>query len=125
MNSSDQNITVVYKWTAKAGQIDKLKAIYSDVCREMEENEPGTLSMQYFFDADQQALVVIDVFKDGQALGYHLMETAGKHFPSLVDIAVPGPFLFCGDVPDQLRQAAEGMRMGAEFSTAISGFSRS
>ena len=29
--------------------------------------------------------------------------------------AFPGPFFFCGDVPEELRQAAQAMNMGAEF----------
>jgi hypothetical protein len=42
----------------------------------------------------------------------------------LAEIAVPGPFFFCGDVPEELKQAAIGMNMGAEFSTHAFGFER-
>ena len=122
---NNQEITVFYKWTAKPGKFDELKAIYKEVCREMEENEPGTLMMQYYFDDEQNALVVHDLFKDGEALGFHLGVTAAGHFPKLVEIAVPGPFFFCGDVPAELKEAAIGMNMGAEFSSLVSGFERS
>lgn len=122
MNS--QSITVFYKWTAKPGKFAELKAIYDNVFEEMDKNEPGTLSMQYYFDEDQQALVVNDLFQDGAALGAHLGGTAAHHFPQLAQIAVPGPFFFCGDVPEELKQAAIGMNMGAEFSTRIGGFER-
>ena len=120
----DNEITVFYKWTAKPGKFDELKAIYQDVCNEMEANEPGTLMMQYYLDEDQGALVVHDLFQDGAALGAHLGVTAANHFPKLVEIAVPGPFFFCGDVPEELKQAAIGMNMGAEFSQHVSGFER-
>lgn len=120
----DQNITVFYKWTAKPGKFDELKAIYDNVFQEMRDNEPGTLGMDYYFDEDQNALVVNDLFEDGAALGAHLMGTAANHFPKLVEIATPGPFFFCGNVPEELKQAAIGMNMGAEFSSPISGFSR-
>ena len=119
-----QNITVFYKWTAKPGKFDELKAIYEQVRKEMEENEPGTLMMQCYFDEEQSAIVVNDLFKDGEALGFHLGVTAAGHFPKLVEIAVPGPFFFCGDVPEQLKQAAIGMNMGAEFSHLAFGFER-
>ena len=122
---NNQEITVFYKWTAKPGKFDELKAIYKEVCREMEENEPGTLMMQYYFDDEQNALVVHDLFKDGEALGFHLGVTAAGHFPKLVEIAVPGPFFFCGDVPAELKDEAIGMNMGAEFSSRVSGFERS
>ena len=69
--------------------------------------------------------IVHDLFKDGAALGLHLGGTAANHFPQLSQIATPGPFFFCGDVPAELRQAAEGMNMGAEFSTHAFGFDRS
>ena len=124
MKNSEQNITVFYKWTANPGKFDELKSIYHNVFKEMNEKEPGTLSMQYYFDEEQGALVVNDVFEDGNALGAHLGGTAAHHFPKLVEIAKPGPFFFCGNVPEELKQAAIGMNMGAEFSNHVGGFSR-
>ena len=121
---NDQAITVFYKWTAKPGKFAELKAIYDNVYQEMHDNEPGTLGMDYYFDEEQEALVVNDTFADGNALGAHLGGTAAHHFPQLVQIATPGPFFFCGDVPEELKQAAIGMNMGAEFSKPIGGFSR-
>jgi hypothetical protein len=121
----NQEITVFYKWTANAGQFETLKSIYDQVFQQMKEHEPDAMMMQYFTDEEQNAVIVHDVFKDGAALGNHLGGTAATHFPDLVKIAVPGPFFFCGDVPDELRQAVIGMKMGAEFSSRISGFERS
>ena len=122
---SSSEITVVYRWTAKPGKLDELKAIYEQVLAEMESNEPGTLRMDCYFDDASNQLMVHDVFADGEALGFHLGVTAAQHFPKLAEIAVPGPFFFCGDVPAELRQAAEGMNMGAVFGTHAFGFTRS
>ena len=83
-------------------------------------NEPDTLTMGCYFADESNAVIVHDVFKDGAALGTHLGGTAAHHFPKLFDIAVPGPFFFCGDVPDELRRAAEGMNMGAIFGARAS-----
>lgn len=121
---STSEITVVYRWTAKPGKLDELKAIYEQVLEEMESNEPGTLRMECYFADDANQLIVHDVFADGEALGFHLGVTAAQHFPKLAEIAVPGPFFFCGDVPAELRQAAEGMNMGAVFGTHAFGFVR-
>ena len=121
----NDQITVFYKWTANPGKLDELKAIYDDVYKAMKDNEPDSLKMECYFDDEQEAIIVHDLFKDGNALGVHLMGTAAQHFPQLVEIAVPGPFFFCGDVPEQLKQAAIGMNMGAEFSTHAFGFERS
>jgi hypothetical protein len=104
--------------------LDELKAIYEEVLREMKENEPDALKMECYFDDEASAIIVHDLFRDGAALGFHLGGTAAKHFPKLAQIAVPGPFYFCGDVPAELIQAAQGMNMGAEFSTHAFGFDR-
>ena len=122
---SDQQITVVYRWTAKPGKLAELKDIYQQVKDEMEANEPGALRMECYFADDAGELIVHDVFADGEALGFHLGVTAARHFPRLAEIAVPGPFFFCGDVPADLRQAAEGMNMGAVFGAHAFGFARS
>ncbi len=120
----NQEITVFYKWTAKPGKYEELKAIYKDVLREMKDNELGTLKMETYFADELNAIFVHDLFRDGQALGAHLGGAAAHHFPTLAEIAVPGPFFFCGDVPDELVQAANGMNMGAEFGTHAFGFER-
>lgn len=121
----NQEITVFYKWTANDGKYDELKAIYENVLQEMKNNEPDALKMECYFDNDAKAIFVHDLFKDGAALGTHLMGTAAHHFPQLAAIAAPGPFFFCGDVPEELKQAAIGMNMGAEFGTHAFGFERS
>lgn len=122
---SAQEITVVYRWTAKPGKLDELKAIYGQVGDEMEAGEPGTVRMETYFADDAQQVIVHDVFADAEAMGFHLGVTAAKHFPKLAEIATPGPFFFLGDVPAELRQAAENMDMGAVFGTHAFGFTRS
>lgn len=122
---NNQAITVVYKWTAKEGKAEELKAIYRDVEKQMQATEPGALKVECFFDDSTNTLVVYDLFEDGAALGLHLGTTAAGHFPSLLQIAVPGPFLFCGEVPENLKQAAIGMGLDATFAPRIFGFTRS
>ena len=124
METNNQEIMVVYKWTANPGKAEELQAIYRDVEKQMQETEPNALRVQCYFDESTNVLVVYDLFKDGAALGLHLSTTAAGHFPSLLQIATPGPFFFAGDVPEELKQAAIGMNMGAEFSTHIGGFER-
>lgn len=122
---TDQVITVVYRWTAKPGMLDELKAVYDEVRSEMEATEPGTLKMECYFADDSDQVIVHDVFEDAAALGAHLGGTAARHFSRQAAIAEPGPFFFCGDVPAELREAAEGMNMGAVFGTHAFGFERS
>ena len=43
-----QEITVLYRWTAKPGRFEELRAIYDDVLKEMKANEPGTLEMECY-----------------------------------------------------------------------------
>lgn len=121
---TNQEITVVYKWTARAGKAEELKAIYSEVEKQMQETEPNALNVDCYFDDNSNVLIVYDLFKDGAALGQHLGTTAAGHFPTLLQIATPGPFLFCGEVPEELKQAAIGMGLDATFAPRIFGFNR-
>lgn len=122
---NNQEITVVYKWTAKPGKAEDLKNIYKEVEQQMKETEPGALKVECFFDESTNVLIVSDLFKDGAALGQHLGTTAAGHFPTLLQIADPGPFLFCGEVPEELKQAAVGMGLHATFAPRAFGFDRS
>lgn len=120
----NQHITVIYKWTANPGKLDELTAIYAEVAKAMEQNEPGAEAVHIYASEEENALYVQDEFKDAGALGFHLQSTAAAHFPSLLEIAVPGPFFFFGDVPQELKDATEQMQLGAEFALHTSGFDR-
>ena len=118
------HITVAYKWTAQPGKLAELKSIYEDVTEAMKQNEPDAQAVHCYVSEKDNALYVRDEFKDAAALALHLTTTAAGHFPQLIAIAVPGPFFFHGDVPDELKQATEQMQLGAEFSTYAFGFER-
>ncbi len=121
---NNEKITVVYSWTAQPGKSNELKAIYNEVEKQMKESEPGALDVQCYFDENNNKLVVSDLFENADALGFHLSTTAAAHFPSLLQVAVPGPFLFCGDVPEEMQQAAIGMGLDATFAPHLFGFQR-
>ncbi len=117
-------VTVVYKWTAKPGQLDALTGIYRGVTDAMEANEPGALAVQVYVSEEEGAIYVRDEFADANAVGFHLQETAAPHFPSLLEIAEPGSFYFFGNVPAELQAAVKGMGLAAEFSGHVAGFNR-
>jgi quinol monooxygenase YgiN len=121
---TETQITVVYKWTADPGKLDELRSIYGQVLEAMRQNEPDAQAVHCYVSEKDNALYVRDEFRDAAALGLHLSSTAPSHFPQLLAIAVPGPFLFFGDVPEELKQATEQMQFGAEFSTHAFGFDR-
>ena len=104
--------------------MDELQSIYGSVLEAMKQNEPDAQAVHCYVSEKDNALYVRDEFKDAAALGLHLSSTAPGHFPQLLAIAVPGPFFFFGDVPEELKQATEQMQLGAEFSTHASGFDR-
>ena len=119
-----ENITVVYKWTAKPGKLDTLSQIYQGVTDAMQANEPGALAVHVYTSKEDNAIYVRDVFADAGALGYHLQETAAPHFPNLLEVAIPGTFYFFGDVPTDMQAATRSMGLDAEFSTHAAGFDR-
>ena len=120
----NEQITVVYSWTAKEGQKAALKSIYNDVTDQMNETEPGALAVDCYFDEAAGKLVVCDVFANAEGVGFHLGTTAGAHWPELILVADPGEFLFCGDVPQEMQQAALGMGLNATFAPRQFGFAR-
>lgn len=120
----NQEVMVVYKWIAKPGQGDALKAIYEAVEAQMKANEPGALKVQCYFDNQSETLVVMDLFADAGAVGFHLGTTAAGHFNELLEIATPGEFLFCGNVPNEMKEAALGMGLKATFAPRAFGFER-
>ncbi|MFY0627029.1 MAG: hypothetical protein JXR07_12085 [Reichenbachiella sp.] len=120
----NEQITVVYSWTAKEGKSEDLKVIYNEVTKQMNETEPGALAVDCYFDETSRKLVVADVFANAEAVGFHLGTTAGAHWPELIKVADPGEFLFCGEVPQEMKQAALGMGLNATFAPIVFGFNR-
>ncbi|OIQ27074.1 MAG: hypothetical protein BM564_13480 [Bacteroidetes bacterium MedPE-SWsnd-G2] len=121
---TNQEVLAVYKWIAKEGQSEALKGIYKEVAQQMEDNEPGAKHVECYFDETSSTLVVMDLFADAGAVGFHLGTTAAGHFENLLKIANPGEFLFCGVIPEEMQQAALGMGLKAVFAPPVFGFKR-
>ncbi len=117
-------IDLTYVWTAHEGMEERLIGTYEQVGAILEANEPGLVSYEIAISESGHQIVIHEVFEDGDALAFHLTETAAQFFPQLVEFATPGPFIFRGDVPEHLRQAAYGMNMGAIFTGDWTGFER-
>ena len=117
-------ITVVYKWIAKPGKLAELTGIYEGVTQAMKDNEPGATAVHVYTSEEENALYVRDEFADAGALGFHLSQTAGPHFPSLLEVATPGPFYFFGEVPAELQAATRQMGLASEFGGHAAGFDR-
>lgn len=117
-------IVLTYVWTAHEGHEERLVATYDAVGDVLEANEPGLISYEIAVSETGNQIVIHEVFEDGNALAFHLSETAAKFFPQLVEFATPGPFIFRGDVPDGLKTAAYQMNMGAIFTSDWDGFER-
>ena len=117
-------IALTYIWTAHEGQEERLVATYGAVGGILEANEPGLVSYEIAVSETGNQIVIHEVFEDGDALAFHLSETAAEFFPQLVEFATPGPFIFRGDVPEELKAAAYGMNMGAIFTGDWDGFER-
>jgi quinol monooxygenase YgiN len=120
----NDNVTVFYKWKANEGKLQELKKMYAQVQQDMKNKEPGALLMDFFVDEGTNELLIHDLFENADAVGYHLGVTAVNHFPELLKVATPGPFYFGGDLPQEMKDAALGMGLQAQFTTFIDGFNR-
>jgi quinol monooxygenase YgiN len=117
-------IDLTYVWTAHKGQEERLVATYEAVGAMLEANEPGLTLYEIAVSETGNQIIIHEVFEDGNALAFHLSETAAQFFPQLVEFATPGPFIFRGDVPEELKAAAYQMNMGAIFTSDWDGFER-
>ena len=117
-------IDLTYVWTAHPGMEERLVATYEAVGQVLEANEPGLLLYEIAVSEAGNQIVIREVFENSDAMAFHLSETAAKFFPQLVEFATPGPFIFKGDVPQELKTAAYQMNMGAIFTGEWSGFER-
>ena len=123
-DSGSTEIGLTYVWTAKAGMGEQLVQTYNAVGSVLEAGEPGLLKYEISVSEKGDQIIIHEVFKDNEALAFHLQGTAAKYFRQISEIATPGPFIFRGDVADELKAAAYGMNMGAIFSTEWKGFER-
>lgn len=117
-------IDLIYVWTAHPGMEAQLAATYAAVGEVLEANEPGLLTYEIATSETGTQLIIREVFEDSDALAVHLTGTAAQYFPQISQIATPGPFIFRGDVPEELKAAAYSMNMGAIFTTGWDGFER-
>jgi quinol monooxygenase YgiN len=122
--TASTKIELTYVWTAHEGQSERLVATYDAVGQMLEANEPGLISYEIAVSETGNQIVIHEVFEDGNALAFHLSETAAAFFPQLVEFATPGPFIFRGDVPQELKTVAYQMEMGAIFTEDWTGFQR-
>lgn len=117
-------IQLTYVWTAHEGQAERLVATYDAVGQVLEANEPGLLFYEIAVSETGNQIIINETFADSDAMAFHLTETAAQFFPELVTFATPGPFIFRGDVPEELKAAAYSMSMGAIFTNDWDGFER-
>jgi len=121
---ASSRIDLIYVWTAHEGMETQLIDTYAAVGAVLEAGEPGLLTYEISISETGNQLVIREVFEDNAALAMHLNGTAAQYFPQIAEFATPGPFIFRGEVADELRHAAYGMNMGAIFTTDWDGFNR-
>lgn len=76
MANNGSEIALTYVWTAHEGQEDRLVATYGAVGKILEANEPGLISYEIAVSETGNQIVIHEVFEDGDALAFHLSETA-------------------------------------------------
>jgi len=121
----DSKVVATYQWVAHdSTTFQELKDIFEKVTKEMEANQLDTDEAFVYVIEDDNALHVRDIFKNSNAVGYHLSATASQHFEKLAKIATPGPFFFHGTVPDELKEGAKKKGLPAQFAVPAFGFER-
>ena len=74
-------IDLTYVWTAHEGQAERLIAAYTAVGEALEANELGLVLYEMAVSESGDQIVIHEVFEDGNALVFHLSETAAAFVP--------------------------------------------
>ena len=75
-----------------------------------------------YFSPNSRKIIKIEPIPD--CISFCIPTTAADHFQDLLQIATPEPFLFCGDVSEDMKQAVLSVGLDATFVLRFFGFNR-
>ena len=96
-----------------AGKLEAFKALAADAYKRTIENDPGTVTYEWFFNADNSEALTLDTYRDVEAMKAHTMN-AGPAMQQLMKLA-PAETMIYGALPEKMRErfAPElGVRFG-------------
>jgi quinol monooxygenase YgiN len=122
-------INVTAKWTCKSGDTPKLDELiywWQRVATDAYDLEEGMVRFEAYRVADEDALIIHEVFDDTKELRFHLTKgTADRYKRDIDQIAEPERYFFRGPVSWTIRTYSKFMHLPATYSSRGSHFTRS
>ena len=100
----------IIRFTFHEGQAEEYKRLSAAVMEIVRAEEPGTLQFDTYFDADESRAVVIERYRDADALLLHAEHVAPFMEPLMATGAAEGELL--GDLSPELREQMAGSSVG-------------
>ncbi len=121
-------INVTAKWTNTPGDASKLDELirwWQQVGTDAFDLEQGLLRYEVYRVADEDALIIHEVFGDTKELKFHLTKgTAARYKKDIDAIAEPERYFFRGPVSWTIRTYSKFMHLPATYSSRGSHFTR-
>ena len=112
-------INVTAKWTGTAdGSLDELRYWWQRVGTDAFTMEEGLMRFETYQVADENALIIHEVFADSDTLKFHLTKgTAAKYKKDIDNIAAPENYYFRGPVSWTIRTYSKFLHLPATYSS--------
>ena len=118
-----QDIHTTLHVTVKEGKIEEFNRLVEEMCKAVEDNEPGAKRYQFFLNDDETQYVLNESYVNIEAVLAHLKGAAVQIIlPKIFNICKINRFEVFGDVTDELMKTLA--QMGGVNYHFLNGFSR-
>jgi len=100
----------IVRFTFHPGQVEEFKRLSARCLEIVRAKDDGTLQYDTFLNADESQAIVLERFRDAEALLLHSRNMAELMEPIMATATVSGELL--GDLSDELRAQMEGSPVG-------------
>lgn len=100
----------IVRFTFHAGQVEEFKRVSAECLEIVRTQDDGTLQYDTYLDADESRAVVLERFRDADALILHSRNMAPLMDRIMATGSVSGELL--GDLNDELRAQMDGSPVG-------------
>ena len=100
----------IVRFTFHDGKVEEFKRLSAECLQIVQAQDDGTLQYDTYFNADESEAIVLERFRDADALILHSENMAPFMEPIMATGSVSGELL--GDLSDDLRAQMEGSPVG-------------
>jgi quinol monooxygenase YgiN len=100
----------IVRFTFHAGQVEEFKRLSAECLEIVQSKDDGTLQYDTYFNADESESIVLERFRDADALILHSENMAPLMEAIMATGSVSGELL--GDLSEELRAQMEGSPVG-------------